>query len=372
MTRPVRLSWDQVLAWRLRRQFVDPVGDVSAVDVVQRLCGVQAQVTSSARLAIAVRQRKPSADEVPAALAERTLFRTWAMRGTLHLLCLPDAAAYLALLTAGRTWLRSSWQRTFITEAQLDRLTEAVRHLLDGGRVLSRDQLVAGVRDFTGDGELAEHVRSGWSAVLKPLAWQGYLCSGPSDGNRVSFASPESWLPGWSGLPRVDEAARQAVPAYLGAYGPASPDSFGQWLSRGAVSKAALRRWFTDSGVGLSTVDVDGRTLFARAADVDEMATTRPVRTVRLLPGFDQYVLGPGTGDPHIVPIERRAQVSKAAGWISPVVVLDGRVAGVWEVSGSGLSVTLFEEVPVAKLKAEAARLGELMGEKLRLITVRG
>jgi hypothetical protein len=371
MARPVRLSWDQVLTWRLRRQFVDPVGGTSAPEVVRRLCGVQAQVASSARLAIALRQREPRADEVPAALAARTLFRTWAMRGTLHLMCVPEAASFLALLAASRTWRKPAWQRAFVGAAQLDKLTEAVSELLAGGRVLSRDELVDGVLEYTGDQGLAEHVRSGWGAVLKPLAWQGYLCSGPTEGNRVTFARPDGWLPGWPGLPTPDEAARHAIPAYLGAYGPASVEAFGQWLSRGATSKPVLRRWFTDLGSELSTVDVAGSTMYIRTADVDDLIATHPRNVVRLLPGFDQYVLGPGTGDPQIIPADRRAQVSKAAGWISPVVVVNGRVAGIWTVVGSDLSVTLFDDVPQAKLQAEAVRVGERLGEKLRLAVIR-
>jgi hypothetical protein len=39
----LKVTWDQVLGWRLRRQFVDPPGDVSVGEVVGRLCGVQAQ-----------------------------------------------------------------------------------------------------------------------------------------------------------------------------------------------------------------------------------------------------------------------------------------------------------------------------------------
>jgi len=50
------LSWPQVLAWRMRRQLLDPIGTPSVPDVVRRLCGVQAQVASSAELAIRVRR----------------------------------------------------------------------------------------------------------------------------------------------------------------------------------------------------------------------------------------------------------------------------------------------------------------------------
>ena len=49
------VSWAQALAWRMRRHELDPAGRLSAPEVVRRLSGVQAQVASSADLAIRVR-----------------------------------------------------------------------------------------------------------------------------------------------------------------------------------------------------------------------------------------------------------------------------------------------------------------------------
>ena len=69
------LTWEQVLAWRLRRQLLDPRGGVDAVGVVGRLCGVQAQVASAAELAVAVRQADPAPGALAAALGERRLVK---------------------------------------------------------------------------------------------------------------------------------------------------------------------------------------------------------------------------------------------------------------------------------------------------------
>ena len=95
------------------------------------------------------------------------------------------------------------------------------------------------------------------------------------------------------------------------------------------------------------------------ADDVDALARTRPSREVRLLAGFDQYVLGPGTGDVRIVPADRRKAVSRTAGWISPVVVHEGRVVGVWELTDATVDVRLFPEadVPMDGLEAEVEHL---------------
>ena len=109
----VRVSWDQALAWRLERQMLDPAPALSADEVVRRLGGVQAQVASSAELAIRVRQASSASGEVAAALLDGRLIKTWAMRGTLHLLVPDEAGWFLSLLASGRTWELPSWQRYF-------------------------------------------------------------------------------------------------------------------------------------------------------------------------------------------------------------------------------------------------------------------
>jgi hypothetical protein len=336
-------TWPQVLAWRLRRQLLDPVDDVDALDVVRRLCGVQAQVPASAALAIGVRQADPVPDAVDGALAAGELVRTWAMRGTLHLLTPDEAGAYLSLIAAGRSWEKGSWVRTFgVAPDEMVRLTEAVGEVLDD-RVLTREELVAELSERLGRPDLEAELRSGWGAVLKPVAWQGVLCHGPSSGNRVTFARPDRLLPGWGGVPEPEDAARAVVPAYLRTYGPATIERFDNWLTRGTSRKPMLRSWFAALGDDLVTVDVEGTSAHLLAEDVDDLAATSPSDAVHLLPAFDQYVLGPGTAATEILDADRRPTVSRAGGWIAPVVVHGGRVAGVWERDGTEIDVRPFD-----------------------------
>ena len=122
---------------------LDPVGNASVEAVVRRLCGVQAQVASSAELAVRVRRRDPAPGEVGAALADGRLIKTWAMRGTLHLLPADDAGTFLSLMAAGRSWERPSWLKYFgVTPEGIETLRLAVRDILDG-RVLTREALIA-------------------------------------------------------------------------------------------------------------------------------------------------------------------------------------------------------------------------------------
>jgi hypothetical protein len=364
----VKVTWQRALAFRMRRQLLDPVGSQSVVGVVRRLCGVQAQVASSAELAVRVRREKSRPGEVGRALSDGRLIKTWAMRGTLHLLTPEDGGNLLSLMASARSWERPSWQRYFgVTPKQIEALQGAVREALDG-TVLTREELVATVVARRGLGHVGDALRSGWGTLLKPVAWQGDLCYGPSRGARVTFTHPGTASSRWAGVPHPEVAAPAAIAAYLGAHGPATIDAFGNWLSGGWFGKRQLRTWFEALGDRLVEVDVNGEAAYVLAKDLDDLASAEPSRVVRLLPGFDQYVLGPGTGDAHVVPAARRAAVSKQSGWIAPVVVTRGAVSGTWDLDGDRARISWFPEAgkpPRAALKSEVARLSSILDRGL-------
>ncbi len=370
--RPVtaRVTWRQALAWRMSRQLLDPVSDRTVVEVVRRLCGVQAQVASSAELCVRVRRKSSKPGDIARALRDGRVIKTWAMRGTLHLLATDDAGAYLALLAAGRSWERPSWERYFgMTARHWDLFRAAVREALDG-RLLTREELGAAVSATRGLGHLGEELRSGWGTLLKPLAWQGDLCFGPSRGNRVTFMRPEDASSRWTGVLDPELAAPIVIAGYFGAYGPATLTNFRSWLSRGRIHVRQLRTWLAAVGDRLKEVEVEGERAYILAEHLDELASAKPTSAVRLLPGFDQYVLGPGTEDGHVVPARRRRAVSKQSGWIAPVVVGGGVVKGTWEVAEDRVLVAWFKEsgaIQRAALQAEAGRLSTILGRELGL-----
>jgi hypothetical protein len=194
------------------------------------------------------------------------------------------------------------------------------------------------------------------------------LCHGPADGNRVTFARPDRLLARWNGVPDPAAAAQVAIPAYLRTYGPATVERFDAWLTRGTSKARDLRAWFTSVDDRLVTVDIPGEEggdpAYLLVEDADDLAGTKPTSTVRLLPGFDQYVLGHGTAATAIIPPQHRSAVSRTAGWISPVVVAGGRVVGTWDVADGVPQVHLFpdaEPPPAAPLGAEIDRMTELL-----------
>ncbi|NUR86055.1 MAG: winged helix DNA-binding domain-containing protein [Nonomuraea sp.] len=352
------MSWEAALGWRLQRQFVGGTGP-DAVGIARRLCGVQAQVASSAQLAVAVRSQHPDPGAIDRALwQDRTLVKTWIMRGTLHLVPADTLADHCAALSTLRFWEKGSWQRGHgVTAAEIAAIVEAVPGVLTG-EPQTREELVDAVVEATGDDHLREALTSGWGALLKPLSRLGELCYGTPRDGRVTFVSPRAWLPGWPAvLPSYQEAGVRLARAFLGAHGPATPEAFDKWLFGGVVKKSVLKGWFSELDV--TEVSVGGRPMLALSEHVDELAAAEPSEEVHLLPGFDQYILGAPRDLEPLLPAAAKAKVSRQAGWISPVVVHRGRVVGVWEPRD--LSVELFEPVPEALLAAGVARVKELL-----------
>jgi hypothetical protein len=100
----LKLSWPRVAAWRVRCHHLDqraPAGSLLAV--ASRLCGLHAQVMSSAELTVWARVEGLDREAVRRALWEdRTLVKTWAMRGTLHLLPASELPLWHAALGTSR------------------------------------------------------------------------------------------------------------------------------------------------------------------------------------------------------------------------------------------------------------------------------
>jgi hypothetical protein len=359
-----RAAAAKVLGFRVRRHRLDrraPAG--SLVQVARELCGVHAQIGVSAEIALWARVDALGRDDVRAALEdERTLVKTWAMRGTLHLLAADDLALYVAVL--GPSWddPGGAWLRGFgLTKKQYDTLLEVVPRAL-GARPRTREQLADKVAELAGP-KLRERVLEGWGSLLKPSARRGDLCFGPNRGRNVTFVRPDRWL---GGLARVDaeEARRELVRRYLSAYGPATADDLGRWLGWRGAAPTRLLREVEDE---LAEVELDGAPAWLLISDLDALKKATAPRSVRLVPAFDPYVVGFRPRD-LLVDSENAPRIFRPQAWFSPVVLVNGRAAGIWERERRGRRLEIRIE-PFAPLGAatrrslmeEAERLGEFL-----------
>lgn len=359
------LSWDQVNAWRARQHQLHTYAEKGdMLEVVSRIGGVHAQLMSAAEMALAARVADLSPQDVQDALwSQRTLVKSWLMRGALHLINVRDFPLYVGALSTLQHFRRGSWLKYHqVTSDELEAIIAGVRDVLNE-TPMTREQLARALAEYTGEPELEELLQSGWGALLKPAAFQGYLCYGPSDGQNVTFLNPAEWIGDWE--PVDPEQAKQEIARrYLRAYGPAAVTDFSRWLG---LPESKVKQTLRALGDEVEQVEVEGWQAWALSADLDEMAATEAVRGVRLLSYFDPYVVSIYRHSDELLSKEQKNLIYRPQGWIYPVVLVDGKMAGVWQYhqQGSKMNITLEMFAPPAQriregIAAEAARLGIL------------
>ena len=374
----VDLTWKQVAAWRAgRHRLTAQRAPASALlDVVAEQGGVHAQVMTSAELSLWARLDGLQPGDVARGLWEdRTLVKAWAMRGTLHLLPSAEYRLWQAVLNEWRFYEKPYWLRGFgVTAEELDQLITAVGEALARPTPLTRVELGEAVTERTGSVKLGEKVSGSWGSMLKPAAYQGLLCFAPNAGQNVRFTRPDQWL---DLGPPVDagQAALEITRRFLARYGPATREDYAHWW--GAISPAEAGRRIAGLGDDVAAVTVAGQPAWQLAADVPEAAAATPPRTARLLPAFDQYVITASTHADNLLAAPARARIYRPQGWLSPVVIVNGMMSGIWKHERKRARVLVTVEPFVTLpgwarkgVEQEAERLAAYLGATLDL-TVR-
>lgn len=363
MTGVPHQPWADVCARRLGRHGLSVPLDGEPADVVAAMSGAHAQVMSAAELSIGLRLRSATRATVREALwTERSLVKTFGPRGTVHVLPTRDLPLWTGALSAVPSTASPMPKGAGMTPEQTDDVVAAIADALFDAE-LTVDELTEAIVTRTGSwaGDPVMPAFQGmwprWRQMTATAANRGALVFGPSRGRRVTYTSPRKWLPGFS--PAAGESAvRELVRRYLHAYGPASAHHFAQWLNAPRGWAAAL---FDSMAAELEHVDIGG------AAEVWMLAGDGDVRPpaadgLRLLPHFDAYTVGchprellfPG-------PATDRALNRGLAGNF-PVLLIDGTVAGVWQLRRSGRRLDITVE-PLRPLTAAHRRdLDEQVG----------
>jgi hypothetical protein len=347
-----------------RHRLVELAQASDLVRVVGEICGLHAQLMSSAELSLWARIDGLERDAVHDALwKHRTLVKLWAMRGTLHVLPAAGLGVWLAALG-------TYTNRGMTGHPEIDILTDAVGRALED-RSLTREELALAVEEITGTSSFADYVRFSWGSYLKPASFRGRLCFAASDDGLVRFTAPATWLGGEIDKPDAADALREVARRFLAAYAPLTATDLGLWTGFGRARGARMLAALGDEAV---EVDVDGDGAWVLAPHVPEIASAEAVDTARLLPAFDPWVVGASRNAPPLLEPRHKARVYRAQGWLSPVLLVNGRMVGVWRHQRKGRRL-LVEIEPFGRLRvwartqleAEAERLAAFLDCRLEL-----
>jgi hypothetical protein len=311
-------------------------GPASVARLVRDLCGVQAQDVSAASLAMRARCMGLAEGDLKRALFEdRSVIRTWLMRGTLHLIAVEDLDWILALMAP--RFIRSGRGRRM--ELGLDEDTgakgvRAISKLLRGGTPLTRREIARHLDELgiPTAGQAIIH-------LIRLAALQGVLCYGPDREGQETFVFLEDWIERGSPLPE-EQAQVELARRYLAAYAPAAPEDFAAWsgLPLG-MARAAWEKLTNE----IIEVEIEGEAAWigtAQAEGLDLLIEGTPI--VNLLPNFDPYLLGYRNRNLS-VPKAYAKRIHPGGGMLRPAVLVDGLAAGVWKIKRGkkGVAVTI-------------------------------
>jgi hypothetical protein len=344
------------------------------------MAGAQAQLLSAAQISLWSRIHDLQITHIEKALSEKLLVKATCMRKTLFLV----PSDQLAVFVRGTTrraekevqWARGKGVPDRVLDAAIHATIDTLDQPLTRPEIAERVSRALGVRTQAVNG-------GGWGSRRKVAAVRvgkliypvvdllhlssarGIFCYGPSRNGEPTFVRANAWIPNWQDLP-MEKAEDILLRRYLQAFGPATAADFSMWSG---ISLTESRRIWAREQANMATVNVEGVEASILQEDLNKLVRAKFENPqIRLLPYFDSFLLGHKERE-HLVAEQHRSKIYRPQGWISPVILVDGRVVAVWEHArvGNRLQVKVTKFEPVARrvvhgVHEEAQSLGYFLG----------
>ncbi len=341
--KPVRVSWKQVAAFRLGRHRLSKQTSLAALSSVPGdIAGAQAQVLLAGQMSIWPRVKGARLRDVDSALwKEHSLVRAWGMRGTMFLLPSDELSVFVRG-SVRRAAYNLNWAIHHSgSKEDVDKLLDRVSEILEEPRTRTDlAQMLTESHGYKtkskaaggwGDKRKVPHVKVGaislsMGFLLHIIRARDVICSGPNQGTEASYVRADKWIKNWKDVSQ-EKAERELLVKYLKAHGPATINDFAIW--EGLYMNDAKDIWSKEAE-NIVEVDIEGSKAGTLESDLPELESAKidePV--VRLVPYFDSFLLG-HKSHLNIVDEKNRKKVYRSQGWVSPVLLVDGRAQGVW------------------------------------------
>ena len=320
----------------VRRVGVDGTPESSSDTIARTVhhhLALQAQDAAGSLWSVGVRTGATRA-EVEAAVTARLVTRSWPMRGTLHLLATEDVRWMCRLLAAEMTTAeRTRHAQLDLTPATLERAREVLGDALRGGVAMPRPDVLDTLRTNGIDpsGQRGAH-------ILGRLCQEALLCQGPACERQPTFVLLDDWVP-WSWDPGREEAMAALATRYVAGHGPVTVRDLAGWIGR---TLTFAREAVALAGDQVRLTEIGGEAYLVPPEPAPVASTT----AVRLLPGFDEYILGYKDRSVMMSAAEELRVVPGKNGMFLGTVTVGGIVVGTWgrrtAARGTVVTVTPF------------------------------
>jgi hypothetical protein len=329
-------------------------------ELVKWLCAVQAQDYLGALWAVGIRLKKAVDADVEKALEEKSIVRSWPMRGTLHFVSHEDLRWMLKHLAPKVITRASSIYRQAALDASVFKKSEKILLKELSGKQMTREELY----EVLEKNKIKTSDTRGLH-ILGYLAQQALICFGPRRGKQQTLVLLDEWLPPGKMFERGEALAELAL-RYTTGHGPAQVEDLAWWA--GLTKKESLDALEANRGKIIEEV-IDGKKYWlAPGINLRKIDKTRAF----LIPTYDE--MGVGYKDRSAMIDGENAKQSRNTIFTSAILI-DGRVVGTWrrtiDKNHVEIEAKFFRTLSSIEKKAvetEAGRYSKFVAQDLRLL----
>jgi hypothetical protein len=305
----------QLLQIRLHNQQLSQQQFDSPGDVVEWMGAIQAQDYLGAMWTIGMRLPGFIESEVEKATVDKTIIRTWPMRGTLHFVSPKDIRWMLKYLAARvQSKVGSVFRREGLDEKQFTKAMKIWEKALDGGKSLTRDEMYEALEK----GKLSSKGMRGL-LMLGYAAQEGLICFGARQGKQQTLVLLDEWLPKKEKELSKDEAMKRLAEIYVRSHGPVLVEDLAWWSGLTKTEATAAIESIKDQLVS-EKCNTKTYWFYPPAKELKSKSVCC------LLPTYDEFGIAYKDRSPTI----HKTDMKQVGGLFTSGIMHNGQITGVW------------------------------------------
>ena len=347
----IRLSSQQIVATKCK----------TAKEIVAWMGALQAQDYHMAKWAIGLRLPSSTDEIIQETINNGKVLRTHVLRPTWHFVAAEDIYWMLELSAPQmKTLQRGRHKELGLTQKILAKSNSIIAKALSGGKHLCREELMALLEKSGIDTGNQKSYHLMHTAELN-----GIVCSGKLNGKKQTYALLEERVQKIKSLTREEALARLAQ-RYFTSHCPATLQDFTWWSGLSAAdARHALemvKNNFVSETIGAQTY------WLTNSFSIPETNKT----SVYLLPAFDEFIISYRDRSA-VLPLEHTRKAVSNNGLFRPVILVNGKVAGLWKrtlVKDKVIVEAQFFERPnktiIRAVEKASEEFGKFLGKKYK------
>ncbi len=304
-------------------------------ELISQMGAIQGQDYPGAKWSVGLRLPGTRDADVEKAFTDKTIFRTWLMRGTLHLVTAEDISWMLDLLAPRiiTSNTRRYWELE-LDEKTLKHSSNVLKKALEGGRELNRKELLAILqkRRISTEGQRAAY-------MLQRASLDGLICQCGVENNNPIYMLMDS-VP--KNRLKREEALAELARRYFKSRGPATIGDFMWWSGLLAA----------DARAGSEAVKSE----FIQERFGDEIywySGSKPymldMPVAHLLPTYDEYLFAYRDRS---ASLNLKKTITGLKNRYRPTIAINGQIIGTWKRTFKK-DVVLMEYQPFISLNSD-------------------